>query len=135
MPQYTYDVPGTLEDVWGTSMTYWQHAYSCEVSETKDIAGGGRFMLVKKKFDISGVFGFKIELRFTPSPAGVQVTIKSEARAAQLSQFGRLVKDWCKAIGIDDQGVLGKSIGDSFKGICICCAVLVVVILIVLVAR
>ena len=134
MPQYTYEVPGSLEAAWATSVSYWQKAYSCEVAETRKAADGGRFMLVKKKFDISGVFGFKIQLQFTLSPGGVHVTIESEARAAQLSQFGRLVKDWCSAVGIADQGVLGKSIGQSFKGIGICCIVLIIFMAIVLVA-
>jgi hypothetical protein len=62
----------------------------------------------------------------------VRVTIDSEARGAQLSQFGRLVKDWCKAVGIDDQGVLGKSIGQSFKVVGCCCIALIVLIVIVL---
>ncbi len=135
MPQYTYEIPATLDDAWNTSMGYWQSAYSCEVAETTGSTSGGRSMLVNKKFDISGVFGFKIRLQFAPSQTGVRVTIESEAMGAQLSQFGRLVKDWCKAVGIDDQGVLGKSIGQSFKTLGCCCVAIIVLILIAIVLK
>ncbi len=128
MPQYVYQVPASLDEAWQISLNYWHNAYSCAIAQTRDTVNGGRYMLVDKKFDISGVFGFKISLQFDPTPQGVQVVVEAKARGAQLSQFGRLVKDWCRALAIPDQGVLGKSIGQSFKVVGILCIVLIIIL-------
>lgn len=127
MPHYVYEIPMPLEQAWHTSLEYWQKAYNCEIKETRDTANGGRFLLIQKKFDMS--FGFKIDLQFDPVQDATRVTIKSGARASQLSQFGRFIRDWCRTLGIPDQGVLGKSIGQSFIVPCVCCGLILILII------
>ncbi|HME54701.1 MAG TPA: hypothetical protein VKM55_21015 [Candidatus Lokiarchaeia archaeon] len=110
MPHYVYEIPAPLEQAWQRSLAYWQKAYSCEIKETRDTANGGRFLCINKKLDL-GTFGFKMELQFDPKQDATRVVVDSGAYGGNLSRFGRYIKDWCKALGIPDQGVLGKSAG------------------------
>ncbi len=101
-----------LDDAWNTSMGYWQSAYSCEVAETTGSASGGRSMLVNKKFDISGVFGFKIRLQFAPSQTGVRVTIESTPAFAGVQRSNQVARP-AKYLRMVDAYLLGASERDK----------------------